>query len=71
MHTFCFIVDTCIPFVLSWSVHRVLDMPTEDLGAPAYRKVDIESWMPGRGAYGEVSSCCWLVFVVLLLVCVW
>jgi seryl-tRNA synthetase len=27
---------------------RVLDMPTEDLGAPAYRKVDIEACMPGR-----------------------
>jgi len=35
---------------------RVLDMPTEDLGASAYRKVDIEAWMPGRNAYGEISS---------------
>lgn len=34
---------------------RVLDMPTEELGAPAYRKYDIEVWMPGRGSYGEVS----------------
>jgi len=31
-------------------------MPTEELGAPAYRKYDIEAWMPGRGSYGEVSS---------------
>lgn len=23
------------------------DMPTNDLGAPAYRKIDIEAWMPG------------------------
>ena len=23
------------------------DMPTSDLGAPAYRKIDIEAWMPG------------------------
>jgi seryl-tRNA synthetase len=33
---------------------RVLDMPTEELGAPAYRKYDIEAWMPGRDAFGEV-----------------
>lgn len=31
-------------------------MPTEELGASAYRKYDIEAWMPGRGAWGEVSS---------------
>lgn len=36
--------------------YRVLDMPTEELGASAYRKYDIEAWMPGRGAWGEVSS---------------
>eukprot|EP00123_Amoebidium_parasiticum_P021284 comp6490_c0_seq1/m.2266 comp6490_c0_seq1/g.2266 ORF comp6490_c0_seq1/g.2266 comp6490_c0_seq1/m.2266 type:complete len:494 (-) comp6490_c0_seq1:625-2106(-) len=36
--------------------YKVLDMPTEDLGAPAYRKYDIEAWMPGRGQYGEISS---------------
>ncbi|KAJ3158310.1 hypothetical protein HDU86_003019 [Geranomyces michiganensis] len=35
---------------------RELDMPTHDLGAPAYRKIDIEAWMPGRGAWGEISS---------------
>ncbi|KAF8665433.1 hypothetical protein AX16_000452 [Volvariella volvacea WC 439] len=35
---------------------RVLDMPTEELGASAYRKYDIEAWMPGRGKWGEVSS---------------
>ena len=31
-------------------------MPTEELGAPAYRKYDIEAWMPGKGEYGEASS---------------
>lgn len=36
--------------------YRVLDMPTEELGASAYRKYDIEAWMPGRGSWGEVSS---------------
>jgi len=35
---------------------RVLDMPTEELGASAYRKYDIEAWMPGRGTWGEISS---------------
>ncbi|PPQ64477.1 hypothetical protein CVT26_002016 [Gymnopilus dilepis] len=35
---------------------KVLDMPTEELGASAYRKYDIEAWMPGRGSWGEVTS---------------
>ena len=35
---------------------RLLDMATKDLGSPAYRKFDIEAWMPGRGNYGEVTS---------------
>lgn len=35
---------------------KVLDMPTGDLGAPAYRKFDIEAWMPGLERYGEISS---------------
>ena len=35
---------------------KVLDMPTRDLGAPAYRKYDIEAWMPGLQRYGEISS---------------
>ncbi|XP_035893734.1 serine--tRNA ligase, mitochondrial [Anopheles stephensi] len=35
----------------------LLDMPACELGAPAYRKYDIEAWMPGRGMYGEISSC--------------
>ncbi|PFH54864.1 hypothetical protein AMATHDRAFT_134999 [Amanita thiersii Skay4041] len=35
---------------------RVLDMPTEELGASAYRKFDMEVWMPGRASWGEVSS---------------
>lgn len=36
---------------------RVLDMPTEELGAPAYRKFDMEAWMPGMQKWGEISSC--------------
>ncbi|MEL6894818.1 MAG: serine--tRNA ligase, partial [Planctomycetota bacterium] len=29
--------------------YRILDIPTGDLGGPAYRKYDLEAWMPGRG----------------------
>ncbi|XP_044756528.1 serine--tRNA ligase, mitochondrial [Coccinella septempunctata] len=36
---------------------QVLDMPPYELGAPAYRKYDIEVWLPGRGTFGEISSC--------------
>ncbi|XP_078462441.1 serine--tRNA ligase, mitochondrial [Lampetra planeri] len=36
--------------------YKVLDMPTEELGLPAYRKYDIEAWMPGREKFGEISS---------------
>ena len=35
---------------------QVLDMPSGDLGAPAYRKFDVEAWMPGLKRYGEISS---------------
>ncbi|GAA5814956.1 hypothetical protein MFLAVUS_008459 [Mucor flavus] len=35
---------------------RILDMPTEELGASAYRKFDMEAWMPGRKTWGEISS---------------
>jgi seryl-tRNA synthetase len=31
-------------------------MPTEELGASAFRKYDMEAWMPGRGTWGEISS---------------
>jgi seryl-tRNA synthetase len=37
--------------------YRVLDICSGDLGAPAARKFDIEAWMPGRGDFGEVTSC--------------
>ena len=37
---------------------HVVDTCTGDLGAPAYRKWDLEAWMPGRngGEFGEVTS---------------
>ncbi|MCR9198794.1 MAG: serine--tRNA ligase [Planctomycetaceae bacterium] len=39
--------------------YRLIDTATGDLGGPAYRKFDLEAWMPGRGdggSYGEVTS---------------
>lgn len=39
--------------------YRVLDICSGDLGGPAYRKFDLEAWMPGRGdggEFGEVTS---------------
>jgi len=44
--------DLEIPF-------RVMDICTGDLGAPAYRKYDLEAWMPGREVetkWGEITS---------------
>ncbi|MFO0969721.1 MAG: serine--tRNA ligase [Gemmataceae bacterium] len=38
---------------------HVIDTCTGDLGGPAYRKYDLEAWMPARGEkgeYGEVTS---------------
>lgn len=36
--------------------YRVIDTASGDLGAPAYRKYDIEAWMPGKNGYGEITS---------------
>jgi seryl-tRNA synthetase len=39
--------------------YRVINIAAADLGAPAYRKFDIEGWMPMRGDggdYGELTS---------------
>ncbi len=33
--------------------YRVIDTASGDLGGPAYRKFDLEAWMPGRGEQGE------------------
>jgi len=38
---------------------HIIDTCTADLGGPAYRKYDLEAWMPGRGdggAWGEITS---------------
>jgi seryl-tRNA synthetase len=37
--------------------YRVIDIAVGDLGASAARKFDTEAWMPGQGAYREVTSC--------------
>ncbi len=44
--------------------YRVLDMPRHELGAPAFRKFDVEAALPGRPgdeasllSHGEISSC--------------
>jgi seryl-tRNA synthetase len=36
--------------------YRVVDICTGDLGGAAYRKYDLEAWMPGRNEYGEITS---------------
>ena len=39
--------------------YRVIDIASADLGAPAYRKFDLEAWMPSRGEagdFGEITS---------------
>jgi seryl-tRNA synthetase len=39
--------------------YRVIDTASGDLGGPAYRKFDLEAWMPGRGKdgeWGEITS---------------
>lgn len=36
--------------------YRVLNICTGDMGAGKFRQYDIETWMPGRGNYGETHS---------------
>ncbi|MDR2499605.1 MAG: serine--tRNA ligase [Treponema sp.] len=38
---------------------RVVETCTGDLGAPAYRKWDLEAWMPGRAAAGDAAGGGW------------
>jgi seryl-tRNA synthetase len=37
--------------------YRVLDIAVDDLGSSAARKFDLEAWLPGQGAYRELTSC--------------
>jgi len=36
---------------------RVMEICTGDLGGPAYRKYDLEAWMPMKNNWGEITSC--------------
>lgn len=36
--------------------YRVVDICTGDLGGPAYKKYDLEAWMPFRNDWGEITS---------------
>lgn len=36
--------------------YRIIDIASGDLGAPAYRKYDIEAWMAIKKGYGEITS---------------
>ncbi|NLG84694.1 MAG: serine--tRNA ligase [Firmicutes bacterium] len=37
--------------------HRVVVVATAEMGQGQVKKYDIETWMPGRGGYGETHSC--------------
>jgi len=37
--------------------HRVVSLCTGDMGFSAKKTYDIEVWLPGQGAYREISSC--------------
>lgn len=37
--------------------YHLIETCTGDMGAGKYRMVDIETWMPSRGSYGETHSC--------------
>lgn len=37
--------------------YRVIDIASGDLGAPAYKKYDVEYWSPVEGEYRELMSC--------------
>jgi len=36
--------------------YRVIDCCTAELGGPAYRKFDLEAWLPGSKQWGEITS---------------
>lgn len=41
--------DLGIPF-------RIVNCATEELGAAAYKKYDLEAWLPGESRWGEITS---------------
>ncbi|CAI9723059.1 serine--tRNA ligase, mitochondrial-like [Octopus vulgaris] len=50
-------VDLQTDLYQSLGLHcRLLNMASQELGAPASRKFDYETWMPAKGFWGEISS---------------
>jgi len=45
--------EICDDLGLHW---RTLNMAAEELGSSAFKKYDVEVWMPGREEFGEVAS---------------
>ncbi|HVE84895.1 MAG TPA: serine--tRNA ligase [Myxococcales bacterium] len=39
--------------------HRVVSLCTADLGFSSAKTYDLEVWLPGQGAFREISSCSW------------
>jgi seryl-tRNA synthetase len=39
--------------------YRVVELCTADLGFGSQKTYDLEVWLPGQGAYREISSCSW------------
>ncbi|MEO7804421.1 MAG: serine--tRNA ligase [Actinomycetota bacterium] len=37
--------------------YRVVEIAAQELGGPAYRKFDLEAWLPGEQRWLEVTSC--------------
>jgi seryl-tRNA synthetase len=49
--------DLQVAFLSDLGLHgRVVDIAVGDLGASAYRKYDLEVWLPGQQAYRELTS---------------
>ena len=49
--------ETQVDLLSGLGLHgRVVDIPVGDLGASATRKYDCEVWLPGQGAYRELTS---------------
>jgi len=41
-------------------------MPSQELGASAYRKYDMEAWLPAKQFWGEVSNHSFEVFNAII-----
>lgn len=54
-HLFCLENEEMLLQKLGLPYH-VVDVCVGDMGAPGYRKYDVEAWFPGFGGYREVTS---------------